>query len=343
MRMRSLLALGAVAVLALSGCAPGPEPKPKPSASPSTPETPPPTPEPVEAPEAAFDVTCEDLATTMATLVGEPSTPVEPVMSTVSTMSWLPGPGQYMFQRSGGLACSAGEEPSYWEVTMIPDAQGVIDGAAERNGFWGEQADCNESGCSFEIVEGDVLLSARIVDAGLGASLDPGPPGDALRGLAAAAASTLHDVVSVDSAIVGAECERFLTAQELADSVGGETRIVSEFGGWGIPAEVYHVVNGSKICLYTDGGDEYSGVHHLTITTLPGGAWAFERTPGEAIDVEGADEARLSTDASGATALDLRVGPDWIRLTTRVTEAATMTGVAEKIVRNLTKGHTAPQ
>lgn len=341
--MRSLLVLCAVAVLAVSGCAPTPEPKPTPSASPSASGTPTPTPEPLEEPEVAFDVTCQDVASTMATLVGEPSTPVEPVMSVISTMSWLPGPGQYMFQRSGGLACSAGESPSYWEVTMTPDAQAVMDGAATRNGFWGERAECTESGCDFEIIEGDVLLSAKIIDADLGASPDPGPPGEALRRLAASAASTLHDVESVDSAIVGADCERFLTVQELAEIAGGETRIVSELGGWGIPAEVYHVVNGSKICIYTDGGDEYSGKHYFTITTLPGGAWAFERTPGEVIDVEGSDGARLSTDASGAIALDLRVGLDWIRLTSHEVEPAMLTTVAEKIARNLTLGHTAPQ
>lgn len=224
---------------------------------------------------------------------------------------------------------------------MIPDAQVVIEGATERHGFWGERAECNESGCSFEIVDGDVLLSAKITYTGQ--VVDAGAAGEALRHLAESASATLHDVESVDSAIEGADCERFLTSQELAEMVGGETRIVSELGGWGIPAEVYHVVNGSKICIYTDGGDEYSGKHYFTVTTLPGGAWAFEQTPGEAIDVEGADDAKLSTGVSGAMALDLRVGLDWIRLTTHEVDSATLTPIAEKVVRNLTIGHTAPQ
>lgn len=344
MRLRSVLAVGAAALLVLSGCAPTPTPKPKPSASPSAPATPTPTPEPVVEPEAAFDLTCDDVAATMAGLVGEPSTPVEPVMSIVSNMGWLPGPGQYMFQRAGGIACSAGDQPSYWEVTIVPGAGAVTNGAARRDGFWGETAGCSEYGCHFEIIEGDVLLSVEIADAALGASGDPGPSSDALRSLAAAAAASLREFDVADSAIVSAACERFLTMQEL-DEMTGVTggRIESEFGGWGIPAEVYHVVNGSKICVYTDGGGEYSGVHYFTITTLPGGAWAFERTPGESVDVEGADAAKTSTGVDGAIALDLRVGLDWIRLTSHEFEAAALVPFAEKIARNVAVGHTAPQ
>ena len=327
----------------LSGCAPTPTPKPKPSASPSATATPTPTPEPVVEPEAAFDVSCEDVAATMAGLVGEPSTPVEPVLSVVSGPNWYPGPAQYMFQRAGGIACSAGDVNSDWEISIVPGAHAVMDGAARRDGFWGEEARCEPSGyCVLQIVEGEVLLSATVHDPALGEA-DGSRLDESLRALAATAAASVREFELADSQIVGAECERFLTFQELAEVVGGETRIVDTFGGWGISAEVYEVVNGSEVCLYTDGGDQYSGTHYFTLTTLPAGAWAFERTPGAPAEVEGADAAKVGTDAYGATALDLRVGLDWIRLTSRDVAAETLTVLAEKIVRNVTVGHTAPQ
>ena len=137
MRLRSLLVLGTAALLLVSGCAP--EPTPKPTASPSESATPTPTPDPIVEPDAAFDVTCDDVAVEMAALVGEPSTPVEPVMSAISTPGWLPGPGQYMFQRAGGIACSAGDDGRHWEVTIVPDAPTVIAGAEERQG-WSNRA-----------------------------------------------------------------------------------------------------------------------------------------------------------------------------------------------------------
>ncbi len=296
-------------------------------------------------PEAAFDVTCDDVAAVMASLVGEPSTPVEPVMSIISTMGWLPGPGQYMFQRAGGIACSAGEAPSYWEVTIVPGAGAVTNGAAQRNGFWGETAGCSDRGCNFEIIEGDVLLTANIVDEGLGVAGDPDVPGDALRDLAGTADASLHDFELVDSDIVGAACERFLTPAEVSEVTGVEgVEIVDSFGGWGIPAEVYHVTNGARICLYSIGGEEYAG-NQLMITTLPGGAWAFEKVGGTPVEIELADGATLSSGEHGERVLDLRVGNDWIRLTTLDdgSGAPDPEPLAATVARNLTRGHTAPQ
>ncbi len=296
-------------------------------------------------PEAAFDVTCDDVAATMASLMGEPSTPVEPVMSIISAMGWLPGPGQYMFQRAGGIACSAGDAPSYWEVTIVPGAGAVTNGAAQRDGFWGETADCREHGCSFEIIEGDVLLSANIVDADLGAAGDAGRPGEVLRSLASAADASLHDFELVDSDIVGAACERFITPAEVSALTGAEgVEIVESFGGWGVPAEIYHVTNGSRICLYSIGGEEYSG-NQLMITTLPGGAWAFEKVGGTPVEVELADGATLSSGEHGERVLDMRVGSDWIRLTTLDdgSGAPDPAPLAATVARNLTRGHTAPQ
>lgn len=343
MSLRSTVIVGSVALLILSGCAPAPTPGP--SASPSASATPAPTAEPITEPEAAFDVTCDDAAAALSPLLGEPSTSVEPNLSTVSGMGWVPGPGQYMFPRAGGIACSAGDRTLNWEVSIVPGAAAVTSGAESRGGYSGEVAECHESGgCSFVLIEGDVLLTADIVGTGLGSAGDVGTLEPALRGLASSAAESLHEVELGDSDIVGAPCERFLTTEELSAITGGETRIVSQFGGWGIPAEVYHVVNGSRICLYTDGGDEYEGRQYFTLTTLPGGAWAFERISGDAVQVEGADEARISADPNGASALDLRVGADWIRLTTFDADMVqALPALAEKVVRNVTVGPTAPQ
>lgn len=345
MRLRSLLVLGTAALLLVSGCTPEPVPTPKPSASPSATVTPTPTPEPIVEPESAFDVTCDDVAAEMMALVGEPSTPVEPVLSVISTMSWLPGPAQHMFQRAGGIACSAGDDGRNWEVTIVPDAQAVIEGATERQGYWGERAECGEGRCLFEFPDGDVLLSAAIDDPAITPD-DTGRVEEALRRLASTAATTVHDVEYVDSEIVGLPCERFLTTQEVNELVGVSDAIVfSDFGGWGIPAEVYTVVNGSRICYYTS-GDQYDGESYLLLTTLPAGAWAFEKVDGTAVAVEGADEAKASVDAQGGQILDVRVGVDWLRFKTYENESGPITSpipLAEKVARNLTVGHTAPE
>lgn len=343
MRLRSLIVLGTAALLLVSGCAAEPTPKPTrtPSASPSA--SPTPTPEPIVAPEAAFDLTCDDVATEMAVLLGEPSTPVEPVMSVISSMSWLPGPAQHMFQRAGGIACSAGAGEEYWEVTIVPGAQAVIDGATERQGWSGERADCGEGSCYFELPDADVLLSASIRDSALSAD-DTARIDEALRRLAATAAATVHDIEYIDSDLAGARCERFVTPQEVAEITNAETVLIQEFGGWGIPAEVYHVVDGARLCSYSSSQDPYSAETFVMITFLPAGAWAYDPLAGEAVEVEGADEAITGTDQQGRPVLDLRIGADWVRLTTyEDARAQALHPLAEKVVRNLTIGHTAPE
>lgn len=348
MRLRSLLVLGTAALLLVSGCTPEPVPTPRPTASPSVSPTPTPTPtdEPIVAPETAFDVTCDDVATVMRDLLGEPTTPVEPVLSTVSTMSWIPGPGQHMFQRAGGIACSAGEQGDRaWEVVLVPGAATVIAGAAERGGYYGEQSRCENGYCVLEFPDGDVLLSATVHAPGLGTT-DLGRVDEALRQLLATASASVRDVEYVDSEVVGAPCERFLTPEQVNERLGvSDASLFTDFGGWGIPAEVYEYVNGSRICLFRSSAG-FDAPSYVMVTTLPAGAWAFEETEGAPASVDGADAAKSSVGEYGESILDVRVGVDWIRLTTyddNGSGAADPTPLAAAVVRNLTVGQTAPQ
>lgn len=345
MRLRSFLVLGTAALLLISGCTAAVTPTPRPSGSPSVSETTTPTPEPIVEPEAAFDVTCDDVAAEMRDLVGEPSSPVEPALSVVSTMSWIPGPAQYMFQRAGGIACSAGDAGRYWEVTILPDAEAAIAGATEREGYWGERGGCGEGSCEFEFPDGDVLLSASVTDPGLDDG-DTARAEEAMRRLASSAAASSSEVEYIASDIIGVPCERFISEQELSGIVGADAVLFTDFGGWGIPAEVYHYVNGSRICYYTSATGDLGDISsHLRITTLPAGAWAFEKLDGAPVDVEGADAAKASSGEYGESILDVRLGIDWIRFVTfdNGAGAADPSPLATAAVRNLTVGPTAPQ
>nr|WP_201471229.1 hypothetical protein [Microbacterium hydrocarbonoxydans] len=348
MRLRSLAVLGTVALLLMSGCSAEPAPDPTPPAPSSASATPAPTPttQPIAAPEAAFDVTCDDVAAEMSALFGEPSAPVQPVLSVVSTMGWIPGPAQHMFQQVGGIACSADSEVDRrWEVTIVPDAQAVIEGATERQGYWGEQAGCSDGSCTFEFPDGDVLLSATVFEPGVTAA-ETGAVEAAMRRLAADAAATVRQVGRIDSDLIGAPCERFITEQQVNEQFGvSDAVIYSDFGGWGIPAEIYHVANGSRICMYRTAASEYEGPTYLLLTSLPGGAWAFEQQAGISATVEGADAAKTSTGEHGENFLDVRVGADWFRIVTYDdgSGAPDPTPSAESVVRNLTVGQPAPQ
>ncbi len=339
-----LLVLGAAAVLLVTGCTAETVPTPTRATSSSPTPTPTPTDEPAVEPEAAFTVTCDDVAAEMSGLVGEPSTPMEPVLSIVSAPGWLPGPAQHMFQRAGGIACSAGDDDRSWEVSLVPGASAVIAGATERQGYWGEQARC-DGRCTFEFPDGDVVLSATVHEPDLG-DADVARMEEPMRGLVAAAAASVREVEYIDSDIVGAPCERFITEQEVSALVGEEAALFSDYGGWGIPSEVYQVVNGSRICYYTSAeGDFESIASHLMITTLPAGAWAFEATDGAPAQIEGADAAKTSTGEYGENILDIRVGSEWIRLMTydNGSGAADPSPLADVVVRNLTVGRPAPQ
>ena len=159
-------------------------------------------------------------------------------------------------------------------------------------------------------------MSATVVDPEKGPD-DTAAFDEALRGLGAAAMASLREVDVPESPVEGVDCTRFLTATELAEQVDAEVYVVDAFGGWSIPAEVYQERNGARICYYASGDDEYAAQGYIMLTTLPGGAWAFDELEGEeAIEVEGADAARAGVDELRRPVLDLRVGADWLRLTT---------------------------
>ncbi|MFK4850359.1 hypothetical protein ACI3KT_01875 [Microbacterium sp. ZW T6_19] len=339
------LVLGAAMILLLTSCAPSPEPIPTRTPVVEGSQSPTPSPEPAVEPEPAFDVDCDDVDAALAGVIGESTTPVRPVMSLISTMNWIPGPAQHMFQRAGGIACSAGDDSASWEVLLVPGADAVIAGASERLGYWGERASCEEGGyCHFEFPDGQVLLSATLHDPKLEGA-DAAKIEEALRTLLAEAAASVHEFALGDSDIVGTRCERFITTAELSQLLGTEVEEFTDFGGWGVPAEVYSVVNGSVHCLYTSPGSGYEVDIFLQVTTLPAGAWAFEEQEGEVVVVEGTNAAIASKGEHGESILDVLIGPDWIRFMTfdNGSGAVDPVPLATVIVRNLTIGHTAPQ
>ncbi|MEV8264996.1 hypothetical protein [Microbacterium sp. NPDC077057] len=315
MRPRALLALGAVAVLLLSGCAP--EPEVKPTGTPSAAITPAPTDAAAQAPTPAFDVDCADVEAAMSAAGGDVGGEVAEVLGVWSSPSWYPGPAQHMFQRAGGIACSAGTAEHNWEVTILPGAEETVAGAESRGGYYGEESRCETGGyCFFQLLDGEVLVSATVVDPEKGPD-DTAAFEEALRALGAAAMASLREVDVPESPVEGVDCTRFLTATELAEQVDAEVYVVDAFGGWSIPAEVYQERNGARICYYASGDDEYAAQGYIMLTTLPGGAWAFDELEGEEeIEVEGADAARAGVDELRRPVLDLRVGADWLRLTT---------------------------
>ncbi len=358
MRVRPLVVFSLVTVLILTGCAPTPEVSPSPSASSPTPSpTPTPTEEPIEAPEAAFDVTCADVNDVIADLLGGSVGGEKDVMGLTSAPNWYPGPAQHMMQRAGGIACSAGDpekfDPesspdAYWGIAIVPDAQRIIDGAAERgageNGATGVR--CYPSSCIIDLRDGEVLMSGSLRAPGI-TEADEGRVRAAIEGILASAASTLREVEVGPSEIAAARCESLLTAEEVAAELGTHVEITdfTMLGGWGIPAEVYYVKDGGQLCLYAEGLNIYEDATLVSLTTLPAGAWAFEELDGTSPEiVAGADAALSSVDFYGRSALDVRVGPDWMRFTFYDGRAAAdMIPIATMAVEHLTRGRPSPQ
>lgn len=292
-------------------------------------------------------MTCDDVAAAMTDLVGAPGGPVEDRLSLAGNPSWHPGPAQYMFQRAGGIACSTGTAEQGWQVTAVPNADAVLAGVSARLGYEerGESVWYDTGRCTAVLIGGDVLFEVNVESPGLGAG-DTTRVDEAIRGLAARAAATRRDVELAESVLAGAPWDRFITTDELGARVGdGVVPFVA--GGWGTESEVYSVVNGASLCFYTSSSEEseYNAQSYLTITTLPAGAWAFERMTGTPVEVEGADAALSSAGDRGTAVLDLRVGADWIRLffpEGGVTAQSTVP-IAEQIARNITVGRPAPR
>ncbi|WP_141874012.1 hypothetical protein [Microbacterium saperdae] len=358
MRLRSLAVLGVVTVLLLTGCAPEVEVSPSPSASaPSPSPTLTPTEEPIVAPTAAFDVTCDDVNAVVAGLLGAPVGAEKDTLGLTSSPGWYPGPAQYMMQRAGGIACSAGDgetfDPdsspdAYWEIAIVPDAQTIIDGAMKRQA--GGNADltlwCDEGLCVMTLREGDVLLTGTMTSPAL-VKGDEDRVRAAFEGILASAAGTLREFEYGPSEIAAVQCEALLTAEEVATLLGTHVEIVdfTKLGGWGIPAEVYFVNDGGRLCMYAEGLDVYNDATLITLTTLPSGAWAFEKLDGGTpVTVTGADAALKGVDFTGRSVLDVRVGLDWLRFSTADSAIApSLVPVAEMAVEHLTRGRPAPQ
>lgn len=340
-------AAAAILALGLTGCTATPEPRPtKTSAASSPTPSPTPTEEPIVAPEAAFDLDCDDVATAMSGLVGETGARVSSRLPETSNPNWYPGPAQYMMQRANGIACSSEGAEIQWDVVVLPDADLIIDGIVDRGYEVSTGTRCEQTyGCSTTIVRDDVLVTARA--ASPSTTADGSRMEEVIEGLLSAAVESRRDVPYIASDLAGVACERLLTPEELQERLDAPVVLVdpASLGGWDIPAEVYNARNDSRMCMYSTGTDIYWSTTHLTITMLPAGAWAFEEMGGEPAVVTGADEAKTSTDVHGNAALDVRVGLDWLRVTTYESgdSAADAVALAEMIVEHFTLGRPAPQ
>ncbi|WP_101847735.1 hypothetical protein [Zhihengliuella sp. ISTPL4] len=357
-RRPRLLLVGLVAVLALAGCAPDAKPTPEPTRTTAASPTPTPTPteEPIVAPDAAFAVTCADVAAAVESL-GVQAADVQDAMALASAPNWYPGPAQYMMHRAGGIACASSDRESYesdsppsdaWEVFLVPGAGRILDGVtAKLDGHpLAEAVRCDEGRCSAMLLDGDTLLNASFTSPSLGADDGDRVHGRLLELLSSASASA-RPVELASSEIFGIPCENLLTAQEISSRLGTHVEIVeaSAMGGWGIPAEVYFVSGGGQYCDYAAGQNVYTDEKYLNFSTLPAGAWAYQGlAAGADVAVEGADEASFRTDYYGRSALDVRVGTDWIRFTMYNGEAAeTMAPIAAMAIEHLVRGRPAPQ
>jgi hypothetical protein len=313
------------------------------------------------APDAAFDVTCADVADAVENLLGAPVGDAKDILGVTSSPNWHPGPAQHMMQRAGGIGCSAGDAERFdpdsapadhWSIAITPDAQALIDGAVERGaGDAGtEGVYCQEGSCIFTLRESDILLTGSVWSSGLGEGSGDGVRG-AMAGLLASAADSLRDFEYGESKIAGVRCETLLTAEEVTEHLGAHTEIVdyTRLGGWGVPAEVYFVKDGGQYCMYAEGQDVYNDATFVSITTLPAGAWAFENLEsgsesGSAVEVAGADAALMGVDYYGQSVLDVRVGLDWLRFATPAEQDdSEMIPLAEMAIEHFTRGRPAPQ
>lgn len=114
------------------------------------------------------------------------------------------------------------------------------------------------------------------------------------------------------------------------------SQVQETFGGWGYPAHAYFTVGLAQQCVFFDenGEGEYERDTPVMVTTLPAGAWAFDRVDGRMpVDVEGADKAYAGTTHYGEF-IDILVDADWVRITTSETVTAT-TDIASAVAQNL--------
>ncbi|MGM7698646.1 hypothetical protein [Microbacterium sp. A84] len=329
----------------LAGCTGQPTPTPEPTVSTAPSPSPSATEDPLpgSAPVSAFDVDCDQVAAAMDKFVGFGADGVKERIALASAPGWYAGPAEFMTQRAGGTVCAFDAVPSAdgaqdsWHVMIVPGAQAIVD-AVVAAGYDEMPSECYDGACVLMAREGDALLVGEVSAPALTPDDTMGARVFAQSWVDKAAASQQEEGYEVaHSAIAGAECDQLLSVEQLGALWGVPAHLGGRFGGWGVPAEVYHVVNGGALCLYTDEGG-YESEQYLLLTDLPGGVWAFDILEGRtAITVAGADAAYSGTDeaASPSPIVDILVGDDWIRLTGAVGgSAGDLTAVAEIVAAN---------
>ena len=324
-------------VLVAAGCTPTP-PDPTPDAVETSTPTSTPSAEPAWAPEAAFDLPCDDVVFAMTDLFGIPSAPVTEHLRLEGSPNWYPGPAQYMFARAGGTVCAYDDGETSWQITAIPGAQAALDDLA-ANGYseWDESSQCGDGRCAIVVRDGDVLVEAAVAAPDL-AEADLERVHAAIAGLAARASETAKPIEIVPSPIADAECEQLLAPEALAAAWNVPAKLDEDFGGWGIPASVYWNRDGARACLYNDAPGSYEGEHFLTLTTLPAGRWAAELPTGRsAVDIEGADAAFSGEDEyyDDLPFIDVVVGDDWVRVSAAGRSVEDLMSVAPIVAANM--------
>ncbi|WP_243229766.1 hypothetical protein [Microbacterium sp. CIAB417] len=330
----------ALGLLAVTGCSALPVPEPTQTTDETVTQAPSPTPstEPAYAPEAAFQLPCDDVVYAMTDLFGIPSAPVTEHLAVQESPNWYPGPAQYMFQRAGGVVCGYDDGETRWQVTAVSGAGPILEELA-ANGYdaWDESSRCGDGRCTIVARDGDILVEAAIVDSALTAA-DLDRTYETMTALAGQAAATVKDVEIVPSAIAGAECEHLLSPDALAELWDVPAQLESEFGGWGIPASVYWTRDGGNACVYLEAPGSYEGEFYLTLTTLPAGRWAAELPVGRtAVDVDGADSAYAGEDDyyENLPFVDIVVGDDWVRISAPDRTAEDLLSVAPVVAANM--------
>lgn len=337
LRRRRWVPLLALLLVATAGCTPVPTP-PTPEPTRDAVETPTPSPEPVWAPEAAFDLPCDDVVFAMTDLFGIPSAPVTEHLWLKESPNWYPGPAQYMFSRAGGRVCAYDDGETSWQITAVTGAQEVLEDLA-ANGYpdWDQSSQCHGGRCAIVVRDRDVLVEATVIAPEI-TEADLEPVRTTIAALAARAAASAEPVEIVPSPIVGVECEQLLAPEALEDAWDIPARLEKDFGGWGIPASVYWNRDGARACSYLENPGEYEGDYYLTLTTLPAGRWASELQTGRsAIDIDGADAAFFGQDGyyDDLQFIDVVVGDDWIRVSGPARSARDLADAAEIVVTNM--------
>lgn len=271
----------------------------------------------------------------MGEFAGFPADQAKERIAITNSSSWYPGPAEFMAQRAGGVVCGYDGDDGHWDVMILPNAQTIIDGMALKR-MTEEPSQCNEGSCTLMAREGDALLFGGVNAPSL--TEDSVSAARLLAQTWVDRASASQDEAGFEvsaSAIAGVGCDVLLPADDLNALWGVDAKMQDEFGGWGVPAEVFFVVDGGTFCVYDSDPGGYEGEQYLILTDLPGGAWAFDllegRTPTQ---VAGADAA-YEGHHSGTRFVDILIGADWVRLTFAADAPYDLVAAAELVAANV--------